>query len=240
MYFILWCLFLSFLLFYSVLLQVSWVRQKDLSIISVGDYIYTPDHRFKPKHTDNTDEWYLHIEYAQKDDAGVYECQVSSEPKMSLSFNLEVVGELMPVPSLVKQSPKQTLRWLDFFVQKECVSLGKFVSSVVSADTTLSWNRVYSTVNWLYMISFPLLSHESSNRSTVSNKGREENLCREWFFSQHDLHHWPDYFSSTFCLLVSEWQCLELSTGGSRRFWSRSTKSSHDKWSSNHNIQIRD
>lgn len=73
--------------------QVSWVRQRDLHIISAGEFVYTSDHRFQQKHADNTDEWYLHIQYAQKDDAGVYECQVSSEPKMSLSFNLEVVGE---------------------------------------------------------------------------------------------------------------------------------------------------
>ncbi|RWS29459.1 Down syndrome cell adhesion molecule-like protein, partial [Leptotrombidium deliense] len=72
-------------------LQVSWVRQRDLHIISAGDYIYTSDQRFKPKHVDNTDEWYLHIEYAQKEDSGIYECQVSTEPKMSLSFFLNVI-----------------------------------------------------------------------------------------------------------------------------------------------------
>lgn len=73
--------------------QVSWVRQKDLHIISAADFVYTSDQRFKPKHVENTDEWYLHIEYVQEDDSGVYECQVSTEPKMSLSFYLNVIGK---------------------------------------------------------------------------------------------------------------------------------------------------
>lgn len=68
------------------------MRQKDLHIISAGDYIYTSDQRFKPKHVDNSDEWFLHIAYVQQEDSGVYECQVSTEPKMSFSFYLTVIG----------------------------------------------------------------------------------------------------------------------------------------------------
>ncbi|KAK4337379.1 hypothetical protein RND71_044094 [Anisodus tanguticus] len=57
------------------LLLVSWVKQRDLSIISAGEYIFSSDNRFRATHVDNTDKWALHIDYVQKDDEGVYECQ---------------------------------------------------------------------------------------------------------------------------------------------------------------------
>ncbi|GIX99420.1 uncharacterized protein CDAR_297361 [Caerostris darwini] len=73
--------------------KVSWVRQRDLHILTVGKYTYTSDQRFTSIHMDNTEVWTLEIKYVQKKDAGVYECQVSTEPKMSLSIQLNVVGE---------------------------------------------------------------------------------------------------------------------------------------------------
>ncbi|RWS04357.1 Down syndrome cell adhesion molecule-like protein, partial [Dinothrombium tinctorium] len=86
---------------------VSWVRQRDLHIISAGEYVYTSDQRFRPKHVDNTDEWYLYIEYVQKEDSGIYECQVSTEPKMSLPFYLNVIeakSEILGGPVIYVQS----------------------------------------------------------------------------------------------------------------------------------------
>ncbi|XP_053206433.1 zwei Ig domain protein zig-8-like [Panonychus citri] len=86
---------------------VSWVRQKDLHIISAGPYIYTSDQRFEPKHVENTDEWYLHIKYIQTEDTGTYECQISTEPKKSLPFYLSVIeakSEILGGPSTYYQS----------------------------------------------------------------------------------------------------------------------------------------
>lgn len=37
--------------------------------------------------------WTLQIKYPQLRDNGVYECQINTEPKMSLSYTLNVVGE---------------------------------------------------------------------------------------------------------------------------------------------------
>lgn len=82
------------LISYSSLLKISWVRQKDLHIISAGPFVYTSDERFEPKHVDHTDEWYLHIKYVQTADTGTYECQISTEPKMSLPFYLNVIGKI--------------------------------------------------------------------------------------------------------------------------------------------------
>ncbi|XP_053202818.1 uncharacterized protein LOC128387618 [Panonychus citri] len=77
---------------------VSWVRQKDLHILTVGRYTYTSDQRFTCVHLDDSDDWTLEIKYIQKDDAGIYECQVSTEPKMSLSIKLGVVAAKAIIP----------------------------------------------------------------------------------------------------------------------------------------------
>ncbi|XP_064474981.1 hemicentin-2-like [Ornithodoros turicata] len=71
---------------------VSWVRQHDLHILTVGTYTYTSDQRFKSIHLEASEDWTLEITYAQRKDAGVYECQVSTEPKMSLNVSLSVVA----------------------------------------------------------------------------------------------------------------------------------------------------
>ncbi|XP_017856450.1 PREDICTED: hemicentin-2 [Drosophila arizonae] len=70
---------------------VSWIRQRDLHILTIGIMTYTNDQRFLARHIDNSDEWVLKIVSVQPRDAGVYECQVSTEPKISLAYKLMVV-----------------------------------------------------------------------------------------------------------------------------------------------------
>lgn len=41
----------------------------------------------------NSSVWTLQIKYPQLRDAGIYECQINSEPKISLSYTLNVIGE---------------------------------------------------------------------------------------------------------------------------------------------------
>lgn len=77
---------------------VSWVRQRDLHILTVGRYTYTSDQRFTSLHMDDSEDWTLEIRFAQKRDAGVYECQISTEPKMSLSITLNVVVAKATIP----------------------------------------------------------------------------------------------------------------------------------------------
>ena len=72
--------------------QVSWVRHRDLHILTIGRYTYVSDQRFQAYHLADTDDWTLQIRYTQPRDAGIYECQVSTEPKMSLIITLNVVG----------------------------------------------------------------------------------------------------------------------------------------------------
>jgi hypothetical protein len=56
-----------------LLLQVSWVRHRDIHILTVASYTYTSDQRFQAIHQRSNDEWTLQIKYTQKRDAGIYE-----------------------------------------------------------------------------------------------------------------------------------------------------------------------
>ncbi|CAF4950501.1 unnamed protein product [Pieris macdunnoughi] len=70
---------------------VSWIRHRDLHILTVGGYTYTSDQRFQASHSPHTDDWTLQIKWAQQRDAGVYECQVSTQPVRSFFVTLHVV-----------------------------------------------------------------------------------------------------------------------------------------------------
>ena len=64
-----------------------------MQVLTVNSYTYTNDHRFSSHSSSDADEWVLKITKAGIEDSGGYECQVSTETKMSLTFELEVVGE---------------------------------------------------------------------------------------------------------------------------------------------------
>lgn len=93
-------------------MKVSWIRKRDLHILTVGILTYTNDQRYQSLHADSSDEWTLRITSPQPRDSGVmmliskeillnaysnyfqiYECQVSTEPKISLALRLSVIGE---------------------------------------------------------------------------------------------------------------------------------------------------
>lgn len=73
--------------------KVSWIRHRDLHILTVGTYTYTTDQRFTTTHHKETDEWTLQIKFAQKRDAGLYDCQISTQPIKSYSVKLNLVGK---------------------------------------------------------------------------------------------------------------------------------------------------
>ncbi|XP_050738864.1 zwei Ig domain protein zig-8-like [Eriocheir sinensis] len=70
---------------------VSWIRHRDIHLLTVGRYTYTSDQRFRALHEDDSDDWLLKINYVQPRDSGVYECQVSTTPPMSHYVRLKVV-----------------------------------------------------------------------------------------------------------------------------------------------------
>ncbi|KAI9555748.1 hypothetical protein GHT06_018263 [Daphnia sinensis] len=71
--------------------QVSWVRHRDLHILSVGRSVYTKDGRFSVYHQRHTGEWTLQLRSVQLKDSGLYECQIGTQPTRSYFVHLQVV-----------------------------------------------------------------------------------------------------------------------------------------------------
>ncbi|XP_037943149.1 zwei Ig domain protein zig-8 [Teleopsis dalmanni] len=70
--------------------SVSWIRVRDGHILTVDRAVFIADQRFLAlKQPDKF--WTLQIKYVQARDAGAYECQVSTEPKVSARVHLQVV-----------------------------------------------------------------------------------------------------------------------------------------------------
>ncbi|XP_073962094.1 neurotrimin-like isoform X1 [Choristoneura fumiferana] len=75
----------------TINMQVSWVRHRDIHLLTVGRYTYTSDQRFRAIHLPHTEDWTLQIKYPQHRDSGIYECQISTTPHMSHFIHLNVV-----------------------------------------------------------------------------------------------------------------------------------------------------
>lgn len=75
--------------------QVSWIRKRDLHILTSMSVTYTSDARFKIVGNPEHDDWNLRIDYVQPRDSGIYECQVNAEPKIYRAITLKVLGEFL-------------------------------------------------------------------------------------------------------------------------------------------------
>ncbi|XP_043663816.1 zwei Ig domain protein zig-8-like isoform X2 [Vespula pensylvanica] len=69
---------------------VSWMRIRDLHILTAGTVAFSSDTRFHPQHTPGSDAWTLRLDNVKKTDSGVYECQVNTEPKIMYAVRLSV------------------------------------------------------------------------------------------------------------------------------------------------------
>uniref|UniRef100_A0ABD2X8G9 Ig-like domain-containing protein n=1 Tax=Trichogramma kaykai TaxID=54128 RepID=A0ABD2X8G9_9HYME len=101
---------------------VSWVRHRDIHLLTIGRYTYTNDQRFRAIHHVHSDDWVLQIKYPQHRDSGIYECQVSTTPHTSHFIHLNVVepvteilggpdlyidrGSTINLTCIVQQSPE--------------------------------------------------------------------------------------------------------------------------------------
>ena len=73
--------------------KVSWIRHRDLHLLTVGRLTYTSDQRFSSFYMAQSEDWVLYIKYAQKRDSGVYECQIGTTPPIGHSILLSVIGK---------------------------------------------------------------------------------------------------------------------------------------------------
>ncbi|XP_069169155.1 uncharacterized protein [Procambarus clarkii] len=119
--------------------DVSWIRQRDLHILTVGIFTYTSDDRFKVFHPPEAEDWYLDISSVTFRDAGVYECQVSTSPKVSLPIHLTVLA----VQEADILGPREV-----YIQHGSTISLHCEVLAGVEAVGPVRWLRGASTLNY--------------------------------------------------------------------------------------------
>jgi hypothetical protein len=78
----------------SPFLQVSWLRPRENEILTAGKYTYVSDPRISAINENGSTDWVLEIKDVGLNDSTSYECQVSTDPKLSQIFNLQVQGKL--------------------------------------------------------------------------------------------------------------------------------------------------
>ncbi|XP_047735780.1 uncharacterized protein LOC125177660 [Hyalella azteca] len=86
--------------------QISWIRGRDLRILTVGKYTYTTDLRYQATHLDGTNQWTLTIRSVQPRDEGHYDCQISTKPIKVFTTHLRVLTpkvEILGSPDLYVQ-----------------------------------------------------------------------------------------------------------------------------------------
>ena len=76
-------------------LQISWIRYKDTSLLTVGRYTYTTDLRFEAFHSHHTDDWIVRLKNPKPSDSGVYGCQISTTPHRTQLVYLTVHGNFI-------------------------------------------------------------------------------------------------------------------------------------------------
>ncbi|KAK7085339.1 hypothetical protein SK128_014158 [Halocaridina rubra] len=69
---------------------VSWVRARDIHLLTAGVTTYTSDNRFSAVNPVGGDHWMLRLRHARPSDAGTYLCQVSVSPPISVPITLTV------------------------------------------------------------------------------------------------------------------------------------------------------
>lgn len=88
---------------FYLLFQVSWIRMRDLHILTSGPYLFTNDNRFGIHHPlRDSAIWNLQIKEVSPKDMGSYECQVNTEPKIKFLVNLTVFGKLSQTENVIK------------------------------------------------------------------------------------------------------------------------------------------
>lgn len=86
--------------------QVSWIRRRDSHILTIDWLLFIADDRFRIFLVEPTCTWTLQIKYVQPRDAGIYECQINTSPKMSHLVQLNVVGKYIDCYSMRKKNHK--------------------------------------------------------------------------------------------------------------------------------------
>ncbi|XP_068213508.1 mast/stem cell growth factor receptor Kit-like [Palaemon carinicauda] len=95
--------------------KVSWIRTRDLHVLTSGLHTFASDQRFIALHAHRSENWTLHIRFSQTRDSGEYQCQVNTEPKLSMVYFLQVLD----AATVVEGSDQRYVR-ADSTIQLSC------------------------------------------------------------------------------------------------------------------------
>ncbi|CAL4068091.1 unnamed protein product [Meganyctiphanes norvegica] len=70
---------------------VSWIRSRDLTVLAVDRIKVSTDARIAVIHQEESEDWQLEIRGVGPEDAGGYDCQINTYPKISTKVNLIVL-----------------------------------------------------------------------------------------------------------------------------------------------------
>lgn len=117
---------------------VSWIRHRDIHLLTAGRYTYTSDQRFEALHAPHTEEWTLRIRYPQRKDSGIYECQISTTPPIGHPVNLNIVE---PITDVVGGP--------DLFINKgSTINLTCLVKYAPEPPSAMVWSHNQEAINF--------------------------------------------------------------------------------------------
>ena len=73
--------------------QVSWIRHRDLHVLTVGAFSFTSDARFSAHRDTVSKDWVLILQHANTADTGRYQCSIPTKPVTAHTVMLTVLGE---------------------------------------------------------------------------------------------------------------------------------------------------
>ncbi|KAL5273751.1 hypothetical protein ACFFRR_000474 [Megaselia abdita] len=131
---------------------ISWIRMVDKHIIAVNKTIFVNDGRFHSNFLHDADHWSLQIKYINKSDEGLYECQVSADPKISILVYLHVVEPTIHFQGDTNQHIKDGSEMTLKCVIKDAVEVPWFVNwffndQPIYLPNNLGWESKIEKVN---------------------------------------------------------------------------------------------
>ncbi|KAG7197224.1 hypothetical protein KM043_018351 [Ampulex compressa] len=84
---------------------IIWVRSRDKQLLTIGTSTHSIDGRFSVRHS--SIEWTLHIRTVTLQDAGIYECQVTSHPVQRYFVRLNITEAYSIIPGAPDLHVKQ-------------------------------------------------------------------------------------------------------------------------------------
>ncbi|XP_064620093.1 lachesin-like isoform X2 [Lineus longissimus] len=119
---------------------VMWRRKADKHPLTIGKFTFVGDPRININHrmktgTEEQQEWDLIIRDVQKSDGGLYECEISTKPKLVRDVELQIVDK---PPSKKYKAPNNTA---------DLRGTGRFRVSVQGTEYTDVGKKIYIVCN---------------------------------------------------------------------------------------------